>query len=209
MSIDRRKLFASQLKELFGPALRSAGFKGSGVHFRRINGEVINAIWIQGSRDGTKCAVNLGLHLTFLPINWKDKLPDVAHIKATDCEFRDRLTPPGVEDYWWEYGTVVNQPPQSAAHLYATYFEFGEPRFRSYDTVEAIADMFTLDQLRAGNLNGGFGGFTVPRAALSMARIRAHLGQTQRAADFARIGLEKLGNASGLKAELERLAQVA
>jgi hypothetical protein len=209
MSVDRRKAFATQLKERFVPALRVAGFKGSGAHFRRTTGDVINAIWIQGNREGTKCAVNLGLHLGFLPINWKDELPDPAKIKEIDCEFRDRLAPDGLNDYWWEYGSVLNPPSKIIAHLYATYFECAEPRFRAFSTVESIAGMFSPAQLRTGPYLNGFGGITIPRAALAMARIRAHLGQHELAAEYARVGLEKLGNASGLKPILERFAHAA
>lgn len=209
MSVDYRKVFAQQLKERFAPALRVAGFKGSGTHFRRISGEIINTISIQGSRDGRTCAVNLGLHLTFLPLNWRDELPDVAKIKEIDCEFRDRLAPAGVEDYWWEYGSLLSPPSKHVAHLYATYFEHGEPRFRAFNSVEAVSQMFSPEQLRSGSYMNGFGGITVPRAAVTMARIRMHLGQRQLAAEYARVGLEKLGKASGLKSVLEELAHAA
>ena len=209
MSVDYRKVFAEQLKERFAPALRSIGFKGSGTHFRRVNGEVINAIWVQSSRDGTKCAVNLGLHLAFLPVNWKAALPNLAQIKEIDCEFRDRLAPPGTEDYWWEYGSLLCPPSKHVAHLYSTYFEHGEPRFRAYETVEAVAQMFSPDQLRSGTYMKGFGGITVPRAALAMARIRVRLGQKELAAEYARIGLEELGNASALRSVLEEFTRAA
>jgi hypothetical protein len=209
MSVNYREVFAEQLKERFAPALRVVGFKGSGTHFRRINGEVVNTIWIQGSQDGTKCAVNLGLHLTFLPLNWRDELPNVARIKEIDCEFRDRLAPAGMQDYWWEYGSLLSPPSKHVAHLYATYFEHGEPRFHAYNSVEAVAQMFSPEQLRSGSYLNGFGGVTVPRAAVTMARIRMHLGQRQLAAEYARVGLEKLGKASGLKSVLEELAHAA
>jgi uncharacterized protein DUF4304 len=208
MSVDYRRVFADQLKERFAPALRSVGFKGSGTHFRRTNGEIINTIWIQGSRDGTKCAVNLGLHLTFLPMNWKDELPNTA-ISEIDCEFRDRLSPPGMEDYWWEYGSLLSPPSKHVAHLHSVYFEHGEARFRRFDTVEAVAQMFSPEQLRSGPYMSGFGGITVPRAALAMARIRVWLGQKEFAAEYARVGLEKLGKASGLRLVLEGLANAA
>jgi len=209
MSVDYRKVFAQQLKERFAPALRLAGFKGSGTHFRRINGEVINTIWIQGSQDGTKCVVNLGLHLTFLPLHGIGELPDVAKIKEIDCEFRDRLAPAGMQDYWWEYGSLLSPTSKHIAHLYATYFEYGESRFRAFDSVEAVAEMFSPERLRSGSYMNGFGGITVPRAALTMARIRTHLGQKQLAVEYARVGLDKLGNASGLRSVLEELARAA
>ena len=207
MPPDRRSQFFGFLKEEFAPALRDAGFKGSGAHFRRVAGEVINAIWIQGSRSGDKCAVNLGLHLTFLPLCWKDELPRAGRIKQIDCEFRCRLSPEGKGDYWWEYyGGLLNPASKNARHLIESYFEWGEPLFQAYSSVQSIASMITLDQLRSENFINAFGGVTIPRAALVMARIQVHMGNSDRAAEFARAGLEKLGSASGLRSELQRLA---
>ena len=73
MTAEHKQAFFGVLKDEFAPELRNVGFKGSGRHFRRINGEVINAIWIQGDKYGRGCAVNLGLHLTFLPVNWQER----------------------------------------------------------------------------------------------------------------------------------------
>ena len=67
--MDAKKEFYSYLKNEFGPQHREIGFKGSGSHFRRVNDEVIHCINIQGNKHGGSCAVNLGLHLTFLPIS--------------------------------------------------------------------------------------------------------------------------------------------
>jgi hypothetical protein len=190
--------------------LRKVGFKGSGAHFRRVSGDVINTIWIQGGGDGKKCAVNLGLHLAFLPVCWKEELPDLGTIKEIDCEFRCRLAPNDGTDHWWEYyGGLLNPSSKNARHLIKSYFEWGEPRFREYSSVESIANMISLAQLRGGEYINAFGGVTIPRAALAMARIQEHMGNSHRAAEFARACLETICKASGLRSELERLAGAA
>lgn len=73
MAADGKKEFFGLLKDRFARALWQAGFKGSGQTFRRVQGEVINAINIQVNKYGGSVAVNLGLHLTFLPVCWSNQ----------------------------------------------------------------------------------------------------------------------------------------
>ena len=58
--MDARAVFFDVLKSEFAPKLRELGFSGSGQHFRRVRGEIINAINIQGNKYGNSCAVNWG-----------------------------------------------------------------------------------------------------------------------------------------------------
>lgn len=205
MGVDHRKIFFGYIKDQFAPRLRSVGFAGSGFHFRRITGEVINTVSIQRSQSGRECAVNLGLHLTFLPMCWKEELPDLKSIKETDCEFRTRLTPKGKEDFWWKYGGLLDPPSRSIQHLIQTYFEWGEGQFDKYKSAADVASMFSLDDVRKGNWMGEFGGKTAPRAALAMARVHAHLGRMDLARQYAQIGLDRIGRGIALKPILERL----
>ena len=102
--MDSKEIFYNQLKEEFIPLLRDSGFTGSGQHFRRIKGEVVNAINIQNNKYGGSCCVNLGLHFTFLPACWDGmKILEPKKIKEVDCEFRTRLSPKGKSDYWWKF----------------------------------------------------------------------------------------------------------
>lgn len=59
--MDAYKRFHDILRIDLVPLLRSDGFKRSGTTFRRITGEVIHIVNIQGSRYGGECCVNLGL----------------------------------------------------------------------------------------------------------------------------------------------------
>ena len=203
--MDAKSVFFDVLKSEFAPKLRGLGFLGTGNHFRRLNGEIINAINIQGNKYGGSCAVNLGLHLTFLPLTWCSALPDVRKIKEIDCEFRTRLSPDMKSDYWWEYGGLRNSPTQSARHLIDTYLERGEPHFQQYDSVEKIAAMISVDEIKQGSYLYTFGGITSVRAALAMARVHTHLGNTIESKQFAEAGLENIGNASLLRREFESI----
>ena len=204
MSADPRKMFYSLIRDEFAPKLRELGFKGSGSHFRRIRGEVINTINIQGRTHGGSSAVNLGLHLTFLPVNWADQLPDLKTVKEIDCEFRNRLAPGGEGDYWWKYRSLLSAS-KNVAHLIDTYLAYGEPEFSKFDAVEKISNMIALDEIRADNYIKVFGGITAVRAALTMARIHRHLGNNDEAGAFAEAGLANLGRGIRVKPQLEEI----
>lgn len=206
MSADKKQVFFQILREEFAPALRQLGFLGSGSNFRRVRSEVIHVISIQGDKYGGQCSVNLGMHLSFLPVTWSNKLPEVKRMKEVDCEFRMRLTPDGFTDYWWEYGGLFDSSTKNVRHLLDTYIRHGEPRFSYFSTVEAISAMFGVADILEKDLLRGFGEMTPSRAALAMARIHSHLGKKDMAREFAVAGLNRLGCALALRPALERLA---
>ena len=208
MGVDHRKIFFGYIKDQFAPRLRSVGFAGSGFHFRRITGEVINTVSIQRSQSGRECAVNLGLHLTFLPMCWKEELPDLKSIKETDCEFSTRLTPKGKEDFWWKYGGLLDPPSRSIQHLIQTYFEYGETVFSEYQSVEDFAGMFSVEDVRTRSRLDVFGEKTPQRAALAMARVHARLGRAVLAREYAEAGLAQIGRATSLKPLFEQVLEV-
>ena len=205
MPADTKKVFYGLLRDEFAPKLRELGFKGSGSNFRRVRGEVINTINIQGRRHGGSSAVNLGLHLTFLPVNWKDELPDTKKVKEIDCEFRTRLAPRGRNDYWWKYGGLLDSTSKQISHLVDTYLDVGEPAFSRYDTVEKVANMISIDQIFTDKYIDAFGGVTEVRAALTMARIHEHLGNFDLARAFAAAGMTNIGRATALKPRFREL----
>ena len=207
MPNDPRKIFYGLLRDEFAPQLRMLGFKGSGSNFRRIRGDVINTVNIQGNKYGGSSAVNLGLHLAFLPLYWNNELPDVAKMKAVDCEFRNRLAPKGKSDYWWKYGGLFNSPSKQVNHLIETYRQVGEPAFTEYDTVEKIAEMISVDDISSRDFIDIFGGLTNVRAALTMARVNEHIGNLDSARAFAHAGLENLGRATMLEAQFTEILE--
>ena len=200
--MGNKKIFFDELKQEFSPKLREIGFKGSSQNFRRINNEIINTINIQVNKYGGSCAVNLGLHLLFLPVCWADKLPDIKNIKEIDCEFRMRLVPKNKTDYWWKYDGMLSSPTKTAHHLIETYFAYGEPHFQEFNTIEKIKDMLSIEDLKKSDFINVFGGVVAQRGALAMARIHPHLGDIAKAKEFASYGLKNLGSAIALKPAL-------
>lgn len=203
MSSAAKSEFFSLVRDDFAPALRDLGFKGSGQNFRRIRGEVINIVNIQGNKYGGSVAVNLGLHLTFLPASGSINLPETSKIKEVDCEFRQRLVPRGRFDYWWKYDGFFGSPQKRVNHLVSTYLNRGEPRFLQFDSVEKIANMLQLDEIVCDKTYKFFGYVHAVRGALVMARVNRHIGNAELAVEFAKAGLKKLGRVTSLKPALE------
>jgi len=203
--MDNKKIFLNALKQELSPKLREIGFKGSGQNFRRTKNEVINVLNIQVNRYGGSCAVNLGLHLTFLPMSSNTELPNLKKIQEYDCEFRTRLAPNNKSDYWWKYDDFLRSPEKKAQHLIDTYFKFGETLFRKFDSVRKIAAMFTIDDFKKKDWLYVFGDVTLQRGVLTMARIHCHLGNKSRAKEFAIFGLENLGRATILRPQYEEI----
>lgn len=203
-SVAKSEFFA-ELRETFAPELRRLGFKGSGQNFRRVRGEIINVVNIQGHKYGGKVAVNLGLHMDFLPKLFSSEWPDLTKLREYDCEFRTRLTPKGRFDYWWKYEGLLRNPSKSAAHLLKTYLNYGEPQFTKFDTTEKIAQSISPNEIAAGRDLKIWGPVASVHAALTFALINQHLGNLAIAREFAQAGLADSERAPILREKLEAI----
>lgn len=215
--MNAKEAFFNCLKSEFAPKLRALGFKGSGQNFRRIRDEVIQVLNIQVNKYGGSCCVNLGLHLTFLPIAGESPLTDPKKLRASSCEFRWRLAPPGATDYWWGYeegvaahfpfrmeGGKGQGPIEKARDLMKTYDAYGEPRFQSVMSAEAVARLFQPDDIGSGKPLPLYS-YTHARGALTMARINRYLGNVESARQFAEVGLENIRKGKALRREFEKI----
>lgn len=219
-NMKAKETFFNCLKTEFAPKLRKLGFTGSGQNFRRIQNEVIHTLNIQINKYGGSCCVNLGLHLTFLPIAGGTQLVVPQKLQATSCEFRWRLTPPDFTDYWWAYeenefahlpfgmeGGKGHGPQEKARHLVTTYEMYGEPQFQALMTIEAVANLFPPEAIGSGERLSPLYAFTPTRGALTMARIHRYLGNKDLARQFARQGLQNSGKARALIPEFEEILE--
>src|SRR5262249_12249797 len=112
--------FHQLLKCGLSPLLRAEGFKGTGATFRRMKGERIDIVNIQGSRYGGECCVNVAVHFSFLPTAG-GSVPDLKKLKEYECAFRDRLHESGESDHWWTYGASEAEAETSVASLIDMY----------------------------------------------------------------------------------------
>jgi len=163
----------------------------------------------------------IGLHLTFLPVAGGTQLANPKKLRATSCDFRWRLAPPDVTDYWWGYDTGVSAhlpfgmeggkgqgPVEKARRLIETYEAYGEPQFQSVLTVGAVAQLFQPDDIGLKEQLPLYS-FTHARGALAMARIHSYLEDRELARQFARAGLENIGKAKALRSEFEDILQAS
>jgi hypothetical protein len=203
--MDAYKRFHDLMKREFFPLLRADGFKGSGTTFRRVTGDRLDVINVQGSRYGGQCCMNLATHFLFLPSEGGGEVTDSKEFRESHCTFRDRLHEALESDRWWTYGRTDAESEASVTSLVDLYLRRGGLFFGQF---EPFPDVF--ERITPGNIDAGDTAVmpiigTAVRAALIMARIMSHLGRRETCREFAEVGLRHLGRAVGLKAELERL----
>jgi hypothetical protein len=205
--MNDRERFCGALKQTLVPILRAEGFQGSGSKFRRLKGEVIHVLNLQGSpkpwEAGTFC-VNLGVHLTFLP-TMTGALANPKKIAEIDCEFWTRLAPKGETDHWWSYGSSDEETALAARDLVKTYQNEGTAYFEHYGSFPGPFAAITPEQLEGEEDSILPGWRSLVRSALALGRINVHLGRVDLAKSFAKLGLANLGPATSLKKPLQSI----
>jgi len=127
--------FSRLLARDFVPLLRAQGFEASGSVFRRVTGDRIDVVCIQGSRRRRQCRVILGVHYTSLPPAGRPAgiLALNGRFRHHDCAFRECLHEQGETDRWWSYGTDDATAAASAASLAETFARCAEPFFSQFE----------------------------------------------------------------------------
>jgi hypothetical protein len=198
--------FFELLKSDFHPLLRSEGFKGSGITFRRFGDETLHIVKIQAHPYGGKCCVELGSHVLFLPVLRGDgSVTDPKKLKHFECTFHARLCEPGEPDRWFDYGITEADCAVGIATLIDVYGTHGRAFFQKFEPFPEACRVVTPADLDRGDTSRMPSLTTVVYAALTMARIAHHVKDAQRRQEFAEVGLRHLGNAKALRLELERL----
>jgi hypothetical protein len=196
----------SSIKDHLSPALKSDGFLGSGRTFRRLSGDFIHVVNVQGSRYGGMFAVNLGIQPRCIP-DVVGNSPDATKIREELCEFRRRLSET-MSDQWWEHEASKESMDAAVRAAASVYTTTGRRLFSELSGPESPLHKVTPTQFEAGLYS--FLGFrsTKVRMARSLALMRRSAGNLADGSAFARIGLANLGAAHALRAELEALSFV-
>jgi len=115
--------FGRLLRRDLAPLVHAQGFEAWDGVFRRVAGERIDIVSLQGSRAGRCCCVDLGVHYSFLPLVGRPECAqaDGRRVRAHDCAFRERLRELGESDHWWMYGSDDASAKASADSLVDTY----------------------------------------------------------------------------------------
>lgn len=195
----------SSIKDHLSPVLRSDGFFGSGRTFRRVSGDLIHVVQVQGSRYGGKFAVNLGIQPRSIP-DAAGNSPDARKIREERCEFREGLSDTN-GDQWWEHAGSKESMDAAVRAAAAVYTTVGRRVFSEMSGPESPLHRVTPAQFEAGEYDFSGFGSTKVRVARSLALMRQSVGNPADAGAFARIALAGLGGASALRAELEALCR--
>jgi Domain of unknown function (DUF4304) len=191
-------------RDYLAPVLRSAGFKGSGRHFRRIVNQFAECVSLQGSQYGGKFAINLGIQPLSIPDVMGNDV-DPRKINEISCEFRRRLSETGC-DQWWSY-TQLKSSKIVAAQNAAAIFERSGLKYFAEMTCDN-SPLLAVDPISFESRFLNFSGFgaTEVRMARSLSLLRLASGDARASQDFARIALKKMGSGVGLQQELNKLA---
>jgi len=193
----------ASIKDHLSPVLKSDGFFGSGRTFRRISGDLIHVVQVQGSRYGGQFAVNLGIQPRCIP-DVAGNSPDESRIREELCEFRRRLSE-ARRDQWWEHEGSKESMDAAVRAAASVYLAVGRRLFSELSGLESSLHKVTPEQFEAGQYDFAGFGSTKVRMARSLALMRQSIGNPADANAFARIALASLGNASALRSDLEKL----
>jgi hypothetical protein len=202
------KKFFEFLEPLLLPVLREARFTGSKWYFVRARPPFIDAVWLQVNSEKTGCTLNLGVHLDFVPTK-TGKVADVSTIGIGEWEINTRLIrDPRSGDEWWPFGRGKSDAEASARDLTLAFSSRGLALFERFNALPGPFAAVTPEAIDAGTADPEtLPSLTRPRAALLLARIYAHLGDSVKAKEFAEVGMRHLSVGSNLKRPLRELLE--
>lgn len=182
---------ARELLQQIAQFVRALGFRGSGQHFRKYEGDFAFVVNIQGSSSGDKFYVNLGAQPVFIPAEGN---ADLKKLEEYECVLRTR-----VGDAWpWQMPEDLIATFQ--AELTASQAEF----FGHAQTLRETLATGSVDHL----LEGFTRGTSAARASLHLARAAKELGHVGTARELVERGLELADvQATSLRAELQRVLE--
>ena len=195
----------SAIRDHLAPILRADGFSGSGRTFRRVVGDWIHVVNVQGSRYGGQFAVNLAVQPTAIP-DVRGNTPDPKKITEELCEFRRRMSESEArQDKWWKHAPTAESMTEAMREAAAMYIQVGRRLLDGATTEDADLNTVSPAAFAGGNFNFlGFGS-TECRMALALARLRRVQDQLTESQAFAAYALETVGSAAMLKAKIQAL----
>jgi len=172
-----------------GSILRGIGFRGSGQNYRKVDGDFVFLINIQGSRGGDNFYVNLGAQPVFIPAEGG---ADLAKLKEYECVLRRRVG----GDWPWQLSD--DRLAELGADVTSTQAAF----FGQAQTLRAALAVDAPEEL----LRKFSSGTTEARAALHLARAAVVLGHRDTARKLVRRGFDLANEqATILRSELQEV----
>jgi hypothetical protein len=205
---DAKPSVAKAIQSQFAPILRRDGFSGTAQRYWRVVGDQCQLVEVQGSIQGGKFAINLGIQPMSVPLRSGD-MPEPKPLRVVECSFYRRLTILNA-DQWWDYDPNQASVDAAAKDACSVYEQVGKRQLEAMAEPSSPIYTVTPEAFAAGEFS--FNGFhnTKVLVALTLAQMRKTAGNSADARAFARIGLEEIGDrvgGSGLKAELHELLE--
>lgn len=196
--------FMESLGRNLVPILREAGFGGQSPCWTRIREPFIDCVDVQTRSDDAACCVNLGEHLTFLPVAAGSRTPNVETMTTVDCEMKRRLAPKGYPEHWWSFENVpaetadlINCFQAHAEEFFGQYRNFPKP-FTDLELADIDSDV-AIEML--------FPMMTKIRRILLIARVYDHLQDRASSLAWAEFGIANAGMAVGPKAAFRQIVR--
>jgi len=188
--------FANLLERHLSPILRRSGFLGDTFAWKRIREPFIDCVDIQTRSDGAACCVNLGEHLTFLPVVGGSAQIEPEDITSVDCEIKSRVAPMGEAEHWWNFENREGD----IEHLVKCFHESSEVFFGKYQNFPKPFVDIEMSDIENDAVVELLPTMTKVRRILLVARVYDHLGDGMQATLWAEFGKENARMAVGPKA---------
>lgn len=195
------KHFALLLERRLAPVLIADDFLGQDWTWSRLRQPVINCIQIQPRSDRIACSINLGVHLTLLPVAGGSHRIEWPKVSQPHCEIQSRLAWEGESEHWWRY----EDGEDAVNDLVGCYQKHGKAFFGQFDNFpHPFVDIEPSD-IGGETVARLFPIMTKVRKLLLLARVHDYLGDSERTVQFSHIGKETAGPAAGPKAVFREL----
>lgn len=184
------------------PELRKEGWKGSGFKFYRLrDNHIIELISFYGDRSGRKMYVEIGIHIDFIPLSVPCEL---TKMQTSRVDIRRRLTP-NTDEIDWYFPHSENGLIQLNSDLHKAYATKGKQFFSLFNNWEDT--FFEMTPIDIENYNGPIPFPTKGRTARILALAFNHMGNAEKAKEFAQYGLSTIigPNGSALRPEFEAI----
>ena len=193
--------FSNDVDERLSSVLLDSGFSGGDLRWVRVRDQFIDCVDIQIRSDDAACCVNLGEHLSFLPVVGGSAPIDLGRMSSVDCEIRARLAPDGEPDYWWGFGSGFSD----VEDLVGCFKESGEAFFRKYrDFPKPFADV-EMSNIGSEPTIELMPMMTKIRRILLIARMYDYLNDVVKAVEWADFGKQNAGMAVGPKSAFREI----
>lgn len=185
--------FKKLIAQHFSPKIRKLGWKGSGFHYRKMDGKHIgNLFGIQGNWQGGSVCCETAIHFDFM-----EDLEGLPFEKSTYASalIRKRLSPKGEGDHHWYFSKNMERNIESVNSIWNS-FELHAPKFYNdftdfphpFDKIKpsdlrinknykVLDKYFVVNQIEFANL---------------LKEINLLLGNIESAKEFSQIGIEDL-----------------